>query len=369
VTTAFNHITQQLADNTSFLWELRARQRREPHVYSEHIQETDDRIQANLDGLFLNVDEAWAAATANGEFPQGGEAFCLGVLAFSSEDAQKIQYATEFGLQNSETFKGLASCLAWLPGAKAHPWITQLFQSKNLDHKRLSLAACRIRREDPAGFLTQIFERKDCLSHPDLLAEALRSVGVFKRADLAALPSAFLIHADPLIVFWAIYASLRLANFAPAEALKPFCTTDDENLKPLKQKALLLAMHHLPRDTARSWIGEWVEQDSPRVAIQACGMLGDATSIPWLISQMALADLNRIAGEAFYLITGQLAPAGVAFDIAPEGEDETLNDDGLPWVDAAQTAAMLHHSAALNHGNEGTKPSAMRYTVQQVFLS
>lgn len=353
-----------MADNASFLWVLRDRQRREPHVYPEHIAELDERIQANLDGLLLYGDEAWAIAQANGEFPQGGEAFCLGYLAFSGEDISKIQYATEFGLQNPDTFKGLANCLAWLPGAKVHPWITQFFHSKNLDHKRLALAACRLRKEDPAGFLTQIFEREDCQAHLDLLAEALRAVGYFKRADLAARAIPFLTHADPQVVFWAVYASLCLGNLTPTEMLKAYCSSDDEVLKHLQQKALLLAMHYLPIDTARCWIGEWVEQGLQRIAIQACGFLGDSNSIPWLINQLEQAEFNRIAGEALYLITKSKLPEGVALVDGGEEENEAsdnLIDESLPWVDAALAATGSREIA-----NAGIQ--AMRYLCNRSFL-
>jgi uncharacterized protein (TIGR02270 family) len=372
---AFNHIIQQMADNASFLWVLRNRQTREPHVYPEHIAELDGRIQANLDGLLLYGEEAWGIAQANGEFPQGGEAFCLGVLAFSSDDVTKIQYATEFALQNEDTFKGLVSALAWLPGPKIHPWITQFFHSKNLEHKRLALAVCRVRREDPAGYLTQIFEREDCLNHARLLAEALRAVGFFNRAEFATHIKPFFAHPDPNIIFWAVYASLRLGNSAPAELLIPYCTAVDEAFKPLQPKAQLLAMRYLPLDVARSWIGQWVEQGFLRTAIQACGFLGDATSIPWLISQMNCADLNRISGEAFYLITGLKGPDGPVLSSDEKSEEIDISEDeSLSWVDAQKISSLqisVNKSAGLLQMLRAKKPTqslAMKYQLMLAFI-
>ncbi len=357
---AFSHIIQQLADNASFLWVLRGRQRREPHVFPEHIAELDERIQANLDGLSQYGDDAWAIAQANGEFPQGGEAFCLGYLAFSSEDVAKIQYATEFALQNDDTFKGLVSALAWLPGQKVHPWVKQFFHSKNLEHKRLALAACRVRKEDPAGFLNAIFEREDCVTHAPLLAEALRTAGFFKRADLIELPKKFLANPEPQVLFWAIYASLQTGNLAAAELLNTYCTTTDESLASLQERALLLAMWYLPLQLARSWIGSWVEQGLLRTAIKACGFLGDTVSIPWLKSQMEVKELNRVAGEAFYLITQQHAPEGKA--LITDAEEETSEDDNLPWVDPKQIAPAPETTGERER-------TAMRYTLQKEFLS
>lgn len=318
-----------MADNASFLWVLRDRQRREPHVYPEHIKELDGRIQANLDGLLLYGEEAWAIAQANGEFAQGGEAFCLGVLAFSSDDVNKIQYATEFALQNPETFKGMVSALAWLPGSKVHPWITQFFQSKNLEHKRLALAACRVRKEDPAGYLNAILDRPDCIEHLPLLAESLRCVDFFKRNDLRKFSLNYIKDSDSAVAFWAVVC------FGHAfDQLKTFCTAA-EPAAQFAPRALLLAMVHLPPETAKSWINEWVEQGFLRLAVQACGFLGDPTTLPWVIEQMKNPELNRAAGEAFYLISGQQASTRPAMEIDETTDAIDSADESLHWVDAA----------------------------------
>ena len=359
-----------MADNASFLWILRGRQRREPHVYSEHIAELDGRIQANLDGLLLYGEEAWAIAVANGEFPQGGEAFCLGYLAFHSEDVTKIQYATEFALQNDETFKGLVSALAWLPGIKVHPWIKQFFHSKNLAHKRLALAACRIRREDPAGFLTQIFERQDCVDNSSLLAEALRTAGYFKRTDLIERPNKFLVHPEPQVAFWAIYCCTQLGKTHVAEQLKPLCTSAEENLSFLAPRALFLSMYYLPLEVARAWIGEWVVQGCLRAAVKACGLLGDPSAVPWLLEQMTERTLNRIAAEAIFLITAQQPAQAPAPELIDQEEEDNLDDDSLFWADPKRCAEFYaqgsistvnNFNAQVRSGNIQAPFLAMRY--------
>lgn len=367
---AFSHIIQQMADNASFLWILRGRQRREPHVYPEHIAELDGRIQANLDGLLLYGEDAWAIAVSNGEFPQGGEAFCLGYLAFHSEDVTKIQYATEFALQNDETFKGLVSALAWLPGNKIHPWIKQFFHSKNFEHKRLALAACRVRKEDPAGFLNAIFEREDCIGHSPLLAEALRTAGYFKRTDLIEPPNKFLAHPDPQVAFWAIYCCTQLGKHHVAEQLKPLCTSEEETLSFLAPRALFLSMYYLPLDVARAWIGEWVAQGCLRAAVQACGLLGDPQAVPWLLEQMTERRLNRIAAEAIFLITGQPPAQAPAPELIDQEEEDNLDDDSLFWADPNRCAELYAQGSisTVNHFNAQVRSAnlqapflAMRY--------
>jgi uncharacterized protein (TIGR02270 family) len=352
---AFNHIAQQMADNASFLWVLRDRQRREPYVYAEHIKELDGRIQANLDGLLLYGEEAWAIAQANGEFPQGGEAFCLGVLAFSGDDVNKIQYATEFALQNPDTFKGMVSALAWLPGSKVHPWITQFFQSKNLEHKRIALAACRVRREDPAGYLNAILDRRDCIEHLPLLAESFRCVDFFKRTELRKLSLEHIKNPDSAVAFWAIVSSGQAFD-----QLKPFCTSA-EPVAQFSPRALLLAMTHLPSETARLWISEWVELGFLRLAVQACGFLGDPTTLPWVIEQMKNPELNRAAGEAFYLICGQqVSTRPMEIDDAADAVDSA--DESLHWVDPASATATDAATESFNfHVKTSILNSPMRF--------
>jgi uncharacterized protein (TIGR02270 family) len=367
-TAPYSAILQQLADNTSFFWVLRQRQRHEPHVLSEHLDELDARLRATLDGLTLYGEAGWQQAQANGEFAQGGEAFCLGYLGFYSQSLAQIQYATEFGLQNDDTFKGLSSSLAWLQAAQVHPWITQFFNSKDRQHKRLALSACRLRNEDPAGYLSALSQRPDCLAEPELLAEMLRCVGHFRRSDCAPLAAAQAQHPDPRCAFWASYALLRLGQRDAATGLKALCDGQFPELEPLHSKALVLAMYHLPPDTARLWIGEWVEAGALRRAIQACGLLGDAQALPWLLSQLHNPLLHRVAAEAIYLIRGEPLPAGEPLALAPDDEDtaEALADENLPWVNIAACQSLITSQppSALPGGilqRTPSQPLALRY--------
>jgi uncharacterized protein (TIGR02270 family) len=80
-----------------------------------------------------------------------------------------------------------------------------------------------------------------------------------------------------------------------------------------------------------------------RTVIQATGIIGDPGSVPWLIKQMEDAEVARVAGESFSMITG----VDIAYDDLegewPEGfeagptdnpEDENVDmdpDEDLPW--------------------------------------
>jgi uncharacterized protein (TIGR02270 family) len=95
---------------------------------------------------------------------------------------------------------------------------------------------------------------------------------------------------------------------------------------------------------ASAWHNKLAQDvQSIRIAIIAAGAFGDPASIPWLMEQMKVPELARVAGEAFTMITGvDIAledldaekPEG--FEAGPTenpGDDnvEMDPDENLPW--------------------------------------
>ena len=78
------------------------------------------------------------------------------------------------------------------------------------------------------------------------------------------------------------------------------------------------------------------------MAVIGAGVIGDPVSIPWLIEQMMIPELARVAGEAFTMITGvDIAyedlegewPAGFEAGPTEDPEDENVAmdpDEDLP---------------------------------------
>jgi len=139
--------------------------------YVDDIRELEERIEAQLDGLMTSTDVAWNTCIKALSLEEPGEVFVATVVAFRSHDSAKIQKAIEVGLTSDSTFKGLVSALGWLPNSLINPWIQKLFISKDLNHKYLALAACSVRRENPADYLK---------THVKLYARALRLIGELK---------------------------------------------------------------------------------------------------------------------------------------------------------------------------------------------
>ena len=95
--------------------------------------------------------------------------------------------------------------------------------------------------------------------------------------------------------------------------------------------------------TARSQKELAENRGSARLAVIGAGTIGDPISIPWLIEQMKIPDLARVAGESLTMITGvDIAyedlegdrPAGFESGPTEDPQDENVEmdpDENLPW--------------------------------------
>lgn len=351
---AYRNLYEQYADDAAFLWLLRGIAVDLPNYGSHDLLKLDQRLEAKLDGLMTNLDESWEVCTAAMNEGQAGEFFVATVLAFHSLDIAKIQSAVEFGLAAPDGFKGLVSALAWLPGQLCHSWIKRFFTSKDLNHKYLAVAACSLRREDPREYLTAIFQREDCLAHDKLYVRALRLVGELKRRDLFAVLSIAMQSKNHEVLFWANWSAVLLGDKSAVKNLQAFVLNEG----PLQNDAIELAFKALPVEISHDWISALARDPKAiRKMIQAAATLGDPQAITWLIAQMRVPELTRLAGEAFTTITGinlegsklalkklsdldgQLPANGPNEDPADSNVD--LNDDErLPFPDADKIASV-----------------------------
>ena len=146
---------------------------------------------------------------------------------------------------------------------------------------------------------------------------------------------------DLNVRFAASWTVARLAGepWAVAE-LQTIALTESK----YRQRAAALVVRRLDPTAARRWI-EMLQRipGCERVAIQAAGAHGDPAFVPKLLDQMPVANLARLAGEAFGMITGARlaedelnAPAPEGFEAAPTDDPDNAlieldPDDGLDW--------------------------------------
>lgn len=322
---AYIGIYERYADDAAFLWHLRSLVVDQPHYTFRDLIGLDQRIQAHLDGLMTAPADAWKICGQAMSIQEPGEVFTAAVLAFRSLDVGKIQAVVESGLGCSTASRGLISALGWLPGWLCHSWIKKFLTSKDLDHKFLAIAACSIRREDPEHYLTSILQRPDCIAHTRLYARGLRLVGELKRNDLMPLLRIAMRDERPEVVFWSCWSAALLGDSSAARMLQPFV----EATGPLRDKAVEVCFRSLPIEEGRQWISRLARSpDAIRTVITATANLGDPQAVPWLIAQMKVPTMSRIAGEAFTTVSGiTLAANGLALDKLPDLDDAFPNDD------------------------------------------
>ena len=351
---AYGEIFDQFADNASFLWLLRSIAVEQPHYSKEDVQELEQRIDAQLDGLMTSIEQSWPVCLEALELQEPGETFTAAILAFRSHDVKKIQAAIEAGLVNEETEKGLISALGWLPAKLVQGWLEKFLSSKDLNHKYLAVAACSVRRQNPGEALTRILDRDDCRQHEKLYCRALRLIGEIRRQDLMPYLNAAMDSEQADICFWSNWSGILLGNHSAVENLKSYVFTENHH----QQKSVDIAFRVLPIEKSRLWIAELgKDSNQSRAVIKATGVLGDPHAVNWLISKMELPADSRLAAESFTNITGidleqndlinsNSASLPLHPNDDPDDDDISLDEDeNLPWPDVEKIKTIW-----INHG-------------------
>ncbi|WP_051234640.1 TIGR02270 family protein [Marinimicrobium agarilyticum] len=339
-------------DESAFLWLLRSRALSQPHYSPHDLAELESRIDGQLLALSMAPESAWRSCQKALLQNEPGEVFTASVVAFQSLDVNRIQRAVEAATDTPTGVSALVSALAWMPGRYCHEWLKRFLTSKELAHKRLALSACIARGEDPCDYLTRILRREDCRANETLYAEAVKAAGVFKRRDLSPFIAEAREAEQSAVLFAAHEAAILLGDRRAALGLTPLA------LEPgrFQLAALDLGARVLPTAEAKRWISIVHQKadvsEGPRLAIKASAALGDPEAIPWLLGCMKSAELARLAGEAFYQITGiHLEDQELCHRLpqlprdASEDEPDTPvpspdEDEHLPWPNSEKVTML-----------------------------
>lgn len=326
----FSHITEQHVDDATFLWLLRSLAMTRSQHTCASIKKLEYQINNHLKGLAVTPKLAWELAWKAAECQEGGEAFILAMLAFSSGNSRKTEAAIDVGMENPATFGGLLSALGWLPFDKIYAWLQHWLSSQNLAHRHLAIATCSIRRINPHEHLNVLFDDERSREYLPLYCRMLRLVGELKRQDLAPILTQAQAHEDPSVVFWACRSSLLLGDAQVLHSLTPYIMQTG----PLQMAAIEIAFRHPHNIHARQWLDKLAcAPGQTRSAIKALAALGDPHGIDWLLEQMTIPEHAKIAGEAFSTITGVDLKQGQLIDTTnteeENGEEDEDVDDAL----------------------------------------
>jgi uncharacterized protein (TIGR02270 family) len=331
-----DHIVSQHAEQAAFLWVLRDAAIYAPHYNLRDLDELDERLNAHLDGLRVAADAGWNVCRETLLSGGAGEIFAASVLAFESGEEARIVEVIEVGITRVELAFGVVSALGWLDYRQAEKHIRKFLFARAPMLRDIGIEACTMHRQDPGRSLI------DALSDDDspLKARVLRAVGQLGRADLLPFLQNNLAVADVVCRFAAAWSGALLGDTRSQITLKSIAGLDGSS----KEDAATVALRSMDLAAAVTWQKELAEKpESGRLAVVGAGVIGDPAIIPWLIEQMKVPELARVAGESFTMITGvDIAyedlegekPEGFESGPTEDPEDENVEmdpDENLPW--------------------------------------
>ena len=337
-------IINQHSEESAFLWILRNAAIHAPHYNLKDLAHLENRLEAHLDGLRIAGDDGWSLCKQALAFEEPGEVFAATVMALESGDPERLDIALLAGTVSDETLPGFISALGWLPYELIQPFTQTLLASQSPQRRLIGISARSLHRRDPGHFLADAVNDPD----PRLQARALRAVGELRRHDLLGDILRQFNNPEESCTFWAAWSAvlLREAKGIPllqqhVEQQTPFCT-----------RALQLVLRVIELADAHHWLDTLKHQPAyHRSVVQGVGVIGDPAAMPWLIEQMPIPELARVAGESFTMITG----IDIDYDDLdgdwPEGFEAGPNEDpadtrvaldedeDLPWPDAEKISA------------------------------
>ena len=102
--------------------------------------------------------------------------------------------------------------------------------------------------------------------------------------------------------FQQLKTRLKLGDQSALLHLKSFVLSENDFREP----ALELAFSLLPKNEAKQWMGELKNTpDAERYLLLAVGAMDEKPLLPWVVKQMEVPALARIAGKVFTQLSGQ----------------------------------------------------------------
>lgn len=328
------HIVEQHAEDAAFLWLQRDSAVDAPDQFLKNLSRLDDRLEAHIDGLRVAGEWGWqVAGRAFDRYQEPGETFVAAVLAFESLSENRIGYVLNLAEASPELFRAMVSALGWIEPHRVQEWVRSLLEDPRPTRRLLGLAACSVRRIDPATRLLESLH-----DAPAVRARALRLAGEVGRVDLLSDVRAALNDPNEACRSWAAWSCVLLGDRHEAlEILRMHASVDGVGWKGVQ--LLLRAADH--QSSVHWLLGLRGDRSKERLIAAGAGILGDPIFVPWLTTRMRDPKLARLAGESFETITG-MSIEREAMHIKPPNDVDFENgspadyfayDEDLVWPD------------------------------------
>jgi uncharacterized protein (TIGR02270 family) len=336
-----DHIVEQHAEETAFLWTLRDAATTAPHYKRHHLARLDERLEAHVDGLRVAGEAGWQIAVSQLERHwDKGELFSAALLALESGDMRRIEPLAAKLRATPEGRRGFVGAIAWCRPDGPASLVREWDRSPEACLRYLNLCACSVHRSDAGAGLAVGIEDED----PLVRARAVRLAGEINRVDLLQACLRHIDDNDADVAFWAAWSGVLLGDrVAALEVIDSFVSDAD----PRRWAALELAVRARQLEHGADFVRRLAKDPyQHRTVLTALGHLGDIATIPWILEQINEPNLARLAGASFTMISG------AALDITnverrtpvPEAmtSDDTLDDaiatdpdEHLSWPEPA----------------------------------
>jgi uncharacterized protein (TIGR02270 family) len=332
---ALPRMVSQHAEEVAFLWVLRQKAVGRPDYDLDDLAKLDGRLTAHLDGLYIAGETAWNMVLENLGTGRDGELFAAAMLAMPM-GPQRFQELLDALVEKPELGQGLVSALGWLPWEGVRGIVANLLRSGNPRLVRWGLRAHAIQRQHPGPALEAALRSSDLVC----AAAAARMAGELGCAELVRDLEVLLATPDESLRFWCAWSAVLLGSGRGLSTLAAFA----ENEGPYAERAALTVARSYQPAQAGPWLARMSsEPKRARRSLMAAGASGDPAVVPRLLAAMATAELARVAGEAFCMITGAdlsmqdltgKMPDGFVSGPTDDPEDEKVDldpDEDLPW--------------------------------------
>ncbi|MFT6123206.1 MAG: hypothetical protein ACJAWS_001895 [Oleiphilaceae bacterium] len=274
-----------------------------PEPDSVYLKGVVARIDANLEGLTINAAAAAKHCDAALEGEDAGEFFVAAYLAFQTGDLEKIKPLAEAAQVSTLLLEAFACGLAWHPWDLSGFWATKFISAKQTAMAAVGLFCFNMYKKPlPIRFddlLIRSLSEKNAPELPLLLSIAR------KNNDVTILPILQQQSASEVLddtQFQQLKTRLKLGDQSALLHLKAFVLSDNDH----REQALELTFSKLQTNEAKQWMGELKNTlDAERYLLLAVGAMNEKPLLPWVVKQMQVPELARIAGKVFSQLSGQ----------------------------------------------------------------
>lgn len=371
------NVVYQHAENACALWWQWHLAIQEPHYDYKDLQELENRVHANIDGLRLGGEYAFRVLHELADANDEGARFALALLLLEAGEHTQFLEFSDLQADSSANIAELSSALIWIDPKHLQHVARQLLESDQAHRIVLGLEACMAHARDPG------LHFRRCLEHSDttVRAAAYRTAANVGNVQLLASFPAVLAD-EPNECFEQARALALLGRTSEAKQALHQLATSSYDVASNATRLLLLMSDSSSGRVLLKQLDEL--QGRQRDVVRGFGLLGDPIAMNWLIKGCENPEIARLAGESISTITGvDIAYDDLDLDETPENfqagpDDDPGNDDvaldedeNLPWPDSLLIAARWQSSShqmdnGVQHLN-GLKRSAS--TLKQVLHS